>query len=262
MPLRPWPSPPASDPPVSPSATSPLISAARMRRASITSISITSIFFFSASYWVCREVVMCRAAPPPHSTARAPEPHRPWSQAYQGRQGCWAGGKDAMCLRGTRRALARVAATSSALPSPAAPSSPSQPGASPRSLHPAAGRRTLLCYVHPSAPMSALRSDGGGSHHPLTASLSWNSCGGVGGASWAGHPAEGGQSGWCWESLTHPGLQPVTAESQLIPLLLHFLELALQLLDLLLGRRKEGKVRQSPWETLGQDLHPWGEPSW
>lgn len=181
MPLRPWPSPPASDPPVSPSATSPLISAARMRRASITSISITSIFFFSASYWVCREVVMCRAAPPPHSTARAPEPHRPWSQAYQGRQGCWAGGKDAMCLRGTRRALARVAATSSALPSPAAPSSPSQPGASPRSLRPAAGRRTLLCYVHPSAPMSALRSDGGGSHHPLTASLSWNSCGGVAG---------------------------------------------------------------------------------
>ena len=104
---------------------------------------------------------------PSLSTARAPEPHRPRSQAYPGLSGCWAGGQDATCLRGSRRALACVAAPSLALPSPAAPSSPSQPGASPRSLRPAAGRQTLLCYVHPSAPMSALRSDGGGSHHPL-----------------------------------------------------------------------------------------------
>lgn len=84
----------------------------------------------------------------------------------------------------------------------------------------------------------------------------------VGGASWTRHPAEGGRSVWCWESLTHPGLQPVTAEPQLVPLLLHFLKLALQLLNLLLGRGKEGKMSQSPWETLGWDLHPWGEPSW
>lgn len=168
-PLRPLPSPPASDPPVSPSATSPLISAARMRRASITSISITSIFFFSASYWVCKEAVMCYAAPPPHSVPPTPLNHTDHSHKLtQGRQGCWAGGKDATCPRGSGQALACMAAASLALPSPAAPSSPSQPGASLRSLRPAAGRRTLLCYVHPSAPMSALRSGvGGGSHHPL-----------------------------------------------------------------------------------------------
>ena len=90
LPLRPLPSPPASDPPVSPSATSPLISAARMRRASITSISITSIFFFSASYWVCREAVMCCAAPTPHSVLPVPLNHTDHSHKLtQGRQGCW-----------------------------------------------------------------------------------------------------------------------------------------------------------------------------
>lgn len=79
--------------------------------------------------WVT-EVVMCCTAHPSLSNARAPEPHRPRSQAYPGLLGCWAGGQDATCL-GADRALACVAATSSALPSPAAPSSPSQPGASP-----------------------------------------------------------------------------------------------------------------------------------
>lgn len=89
-PLRPRPGPPASDSPVSPSASSPLISAARMRRASITSISITSIFFFSASCWVCREVVMCCAAPPPHSVPPVPLNHT--DHGHKLTQGCWAAG--------------------------------------------------------------------------------------------------------------------------------------------------------------------------
>ena len=117
----------------------------------------------SASYWVCREVLMCRAAPPLTQYRPRPRTTQTTVTSLPGQTGCWAGGKGATCLRGSRRALPCVAVTSSALPSPAAPSSPSQPGASPRSLRPAAGRRTLLCYVHPSAPMSALRSDGGGS---------------------------------------------------------------------------------------------------
>lgn len=51
-----------------------------------------------------------------------------------------------------------------------------------------------------------------------------------------------GQGRALWDSgtvclvtgLTHPGLQPVTAEPELVPLLLHLLKLAAQLLDLLL----------------------------
>ena len=101
---------------------------------------------------------MCRAAPPLTQYRPRPRTTQTTVTSLPGQTGCWAGGKGATCLRGSRRALPCVAVTSSALPSPAALSSPSQPGASPRSLRPAAGRRTLLCYVHPSAPMSALRS--------------------------------------------------------------------------------------------------------
>lgn len=51
--------------------------------------------------------------------------------------------------------------------------------------------------------------------------------------------------------VTHSGLQPVTVEPQLIPLLLHLLKLAPQLLDLLLGCSKDGKVSQRLCESLG-----------
>lgn len=50
--------------------------------------------------------------------------------------------------------------------------------------------------------------------------------------------------------VTHPALQPVAVEPQLIPLLLHFLKLAPQLLDLLLGCGEEGKVSQRRCERL------------
>lgn len=83
-------------------------------------------------------------------------------------------------------------------PSPAAPSSPSRLGAALLSPRPAAGRRTLLCYVHLSAPMSALRSGVAGRELPpveMPASLSWNA-GGEGRSGVMGHPVG------CWESLT------------------------------------------------------------
>lgn len=135
------------------------------------------------------------------------------------------------------------------LPLPAAPSSPSQPGASQRSPRPAAGRRTLPCYVHPSAPMSALRSVvGGGSRHQLNC-LPHSAGTAVGGLlGWA--PCGGGPVCLVLGG-THPGLQPVTAEPQLVPLLLHLLKLAPQLLDLFLGCSKAGKVSQRHWERLG-----------
>lgn len=80
----------------------------------------------------------------------------------------------------------------------------------------------------------------------MPASLSQNTRerGGAGGRSfWAKPPCRDGPV--CLVlGVTHPGLQPVTVEPQLIPLLLHLLKLAPQLLDLLLGCSKEGKVSQ------------------
>lgn len=58
--------------------------------------------------------------------------------------------------------------------------------------------------------------------------------------------------------VTHPGLQPVTVEPQLIPLLLHFLKLAPQLLDLLLGCSEEGKVSQGRCERSGPRIRTLG----
>lgn len=138
-----------------------------------------------------------------------------------------------------------------ALPSPAIPSSPSQPGASLLSPRPAAGRQTLLCYAHLSAPMSAPRSGVGGRESPpieVPASLSQNTWGTCRGCVSLQPCPVGVVPG-----VTHPALQPVTVEPQLVPLLLHLLELAPQLLDLLLGWTKEGKVSQRHCEGVG----PW-----
>lgn len=159
-----------------------------------------------------------------------------------------------------------------ALPSPAAPSSPSRLGASLRSPRPAAGRRTLLCFVHQSAPMSALRSGVGGRASPpveMPASLSWNPWGrGIPHPpqhprpTWAWCPGTGGPGGLVL-GVTHPGFQPVAVEPKLVPLLLHLLKLVPQLLDLLLGRSKEGKVSQSCCgRPEAWNPHPWGEGSW
>lgn len=83
----------------------------------------------------------------------------------------------------------------------------------------------------------------------MPASLSWNPVGGCPGPG----TLHGGPVGLAL-GVTHPGLQPVIVEPKFIPLLLHLLELAPKLLDLLLGCGEEGRVSRRLRERLGPGI--------
>lgn len=228
-----------------------------MRRASITSISITSICFFSASYWVCGRGLMGYAVPPCHPVPPMPLSHPDHSHMLitQDRGGCWASGKDTTCS-GVEELGARVWQPLAWLSSP-------QPALTCSSFisFSARSRSAVSASSSWEADSPVLRS----SVSSDVSSEIWSGGEGVATSRNAGltqlerwwRRALWGDGPPCGVlGVTHPGLQLVTTESQLIPLLLHLLKLAPQLLDLLLGpvrraKRARGAVRGWAWE-----LHP------